>query len=253
VEDNLNAVLILGSAPDAVRVREFDLSRCSSIVVLNNAWQLRDDWTHIVYPEDFVEARRPAEVSGKTVVEYDQFVPANNQFGGIIYAGGTMAFTGAYWALAALRPDLLIFLGCDMVYDGDPTASHFYGQGEPDPLRDDPTLQSLEAKSERLRWMALGQNCVCLNLSNKSDSRLTFDRLDADLLGSALNRRRSEGLKRLNTHANSDAANRAMAAEKQANCFVESGDYWNSQQKLDPKMLAQIDLLWMQVFDSSAT
>ena len=248
----MNAVLILGSAPDAVRVRDFDLGQFSSIVALNNAWQLRDDWTHIVYPEDFAEDRRPTDLDGKIVVEYDQFVPANNQFGGIVYAGGTMAFTGAYWALAALKPDLLTFLGCDMVYGGDPTNSHFYGQGEPDPLRDDPTLQSLEAKSERLRWMAFGRNCYCINLSEQPESRLTFNRFDAARLKSPLESVRRTGMMKLNASADSMAANKAMTAEKRADCFVESGDYWNSPDKVDAEELAEIDGLWMQVFGQSS-
>lgn len=247
--DNLKAVLILGSAPDAVRVRDFDLSQFSAIVALNNAWQLRDDWTHIVYPEDFAVERRPVNLTGKVVVEYDQFVPANNLYGGIVYAGGTMAFTGAYWALAALNPGLLAFLGCDMVYDGDPAASHFYGRGEPDPLRDDPTLQSLEAKSQRIRWMAFQQQCLCLNLSDKRKSRLTFDRLDAARLGSPIGSLCVEGMRQLASKVVAEKAEQAMSAEKQAGCFVESGDYWNAQRKLDPVELAQIDAIWLQAFD----
>ncbi|NKB52889.1 MAG: hypothetical protein GKR97_11805 [Rhizobiaceae bacterium] len=246
----MNAVLILGSAPDAIRVRDFDLSGFSAIVAINNAWQLRDDWTHVVYPEDFAESRRPTNVSGKSVIEYDQFVPANNRFGGTIYAGGTMAFTGGYWALAALKPGLMAFLGCDMVYDGDPEDSHFYGQGEPDPLRDDPTLQCLEAKSERLRWMAFDNQCLCLNLSEKPKSRLTFDRLDSKQLGSSLVVQHGNGLQQLNAQASLKAAERALAAEKRLDYFVESGDYWNADLKLDAQKLAQIDTLWLQVFQT---
>ncbi|MEP1208918.1 MAG: hypothetical protein ABJM29_13770 [Rhizobiaceae bacterium] len=249
--NNMNVVLVLGSAPDAVRVRNFDLSQFSAIVALNNAWQLRDDWTHIVYPEDFAEERRPVDTAGRIVVEYDQFVPANNQFGGIVYAGGTMAFTGGYWALAALQPDLLAFLGCDMVYEGDPSQSHFYGQGEPDPLRDDPTLRSLEAKSERLRWLAYADECLCLNLSDRPRSRLTFDRLDANLLGSPLEELRQEGLQHLAAAGDPARAELALAAEKQAACFVESGDYWNSPDSFDDDKLSHIDSLWMRVIDKS--
>ncbi len=244
------SVLILGSAPDAIRVREFDLSRFSAIVAINNAWQLRDDWTHIVYPEDFAETRRPSDVGGKSVIEYDQFVPANNQFGGTIYAGGTMAFTSGYWALAALKPDLMAFLGCDMVYEGDQSSSHFYGQGEPDPLREDPTLQSLEAKSERLRWMAFDNQCLCLNLSEKSASRLTFDRLDSNWLGLSLVDLRANGLKQLETGLAPNGANRALAEEKRLGYFVESGAYWKSDMQLDAGKLAYVDSLWLQVFQS---
>ncbi len=60
---------------------------------------------------------------------------------------GTMAFTAGYWALGALKPDIIAYLGCDMIYPlekGSP--SHFYGNGQADPLRSDITLQSLGSK-----------------------------------------------------------------------------------------------------------
>ncbi|MEP0944674.1 MAG: hypothetical protein ABJH63_13640 [Rhizobiaceae bacterium] len=244
----MNSVLILGSAPDAIRARDFDLAQFSAIVALNNAWRIRDDWTHIVYPEDFEPSRRPGDVTGRQVIEYDQFVPANNAFGGIVYAGGTMAYTGAYWALYALKPDLLAFLGCDMVYDGDPAQSHFYGQGEPDPLRDDPTLQCLEAKAQRLRWMAFDRDCICFNLSDKEQSRLTFEPLDSELLSSPLDQVREMSKRRHVSAVNQQAVDQALEAEAQANCFYESGDYWNSEPPLDASKLAQIDDLWLTVF-----
>lgn len=242
----MKSVLLLGSAPDAVRARNFDLSNFSAVVVLNNAWRIRDDWTHIVYPEDFAEERRPADTSGRQVVEYDQFVPANNAFGGIVYAGGTMAYTGGYWVLHALQPDLLAFLGCDMVYDGDPAKSHFYGQGEPDPLRDDPTLQSLEAKSNRLLLMALERGCICVNLSDKDRSRLTFERIDADLLSGSLAQMREQAKRRYDGSVNRTMVDQALDAEKAAGCYYESGDYWNSDPPLDAAQLSRIDDLWLK-------
>lgn len=244
----MKTVLVLGSAPDAVRAQKFDLGNFSAIVVLNNAWRIRDDWTHIVYPEDFAVSRRPTDTAGRQIVEYDQFVPANNAFGGIVYAGGTMAFTGGYWALHALQPDLLAFLGCDMVYDGDPKQSHFYGKGEPDPLRDDPTLQSLEAKSNRLQWMAFDRDCICFNLSDKDQSRLTFERLDADLLSGSLEPVRGLGKRRLITSVDRLLVDQALEAEQSAGCYYESGDYWNSEPPIDASQLARIDQLWLQAF-----
>jgi hypothetical protein len=50
-----------------------------------------------------------------------------------------MAFTTGYWALHALKPSVLAFVGCDMVYAASGN-THFYGSGEPDPLRDDLSL-----------------------------------------------------------------------------------------------------------------
>ena len=56
-----------------------------------------------------------------------------------------MAFTAGYWALGALKPTIIAYLGCDMVYKGNKT--HFYGKGTADPLRNDPTLKNLLSKS----------------------------------------------------------------------------------------------------------
>ena len=88
-----------------------------------------------------------------------------------------MAFTSAYWALGALKPDILAFVGCDMVYPTSGAATHFYGTGAADPLRNDITLQSLEAKSTRLFYLAAQQQCLCLNLSTADQSRMVFPRV----------------------------------------------------------------------------
>jgi len=245
-------VLIIGSAPDALRAREFHGSGYCAVVALNNAWRIRDDWTHSVYPEDFEPQRRPSSGRGKTLVEYDKFVPANNAYGGIIYAGGTMAFTGEYWALHVLMPDMMAFIGCDMVYDGHPAQSHFYGQGQADPLREDPTLQCLEAKADRLRWMAYNAGCLCVNLSDRPLSRLTFDRVDVARLTSSVVSIRSQGMDRLGSIVDQTAAAAALEAEAKANCFVAEGDYWNATMPLDPRELERIDGLWRSVFRTGA-
>jgi len=247
-----DCVLIIGSAPDAVRAQHFNGDVFSSIVALNNAWRIRDDWTHIVFPEDFAADRRPPKQTGKTVVEYDQFVPANNAFGGTVYAGGTMAFTGAYWALHALKPKIMAFIGCDKIYDGDPANSHFYGQGEADPLRDDPTLQDLEAKADRLMWMSYESQCLCINLSEQPRSRLTFERLVMEKLSASPQEVFEQGMDRLRRIADKGAADQALQMERDVGAFVESGDYWNDQKPLDPQKLSAIDGLWNTVFKSEA-
>ncbi|MGI9364674.1 MAG: hypothetical protein ACR2O8_05790 [Rhizobiaceae bacterium] len=248
----MKAVLILGSAPDALRARELDMSAFMAIAALNNAWKIRPDWTHCVYPEDFPPERRPQAKPGKTLVEYDQFVPANNAYGGVVYAGGTMAFTAGYWALDAFKPALLVFLGCDMVYDSGAEKTHFYGQGEADPLRKDPTLQSLEAKSSRLRWKAYEQGCLCANLSNKDVSRLTFDRLDEDLLTQGLNDYVGVGLANLAALMDRKQIDAAMDLEYRSGCYYENGDYWNAPTPPDASKLAQIDQIWLNAFRPAA-
>ena len=98
-----------------------------------------------------------------------------NQYGGFIYAGATMAFTAAYWALGALRPSHISFIGCDMYYPKT-GKTHFYGKGTPDPLRDDISLMSLKAKSNRFLYISQKQNCVVGNISD-GPSKLTFPRV----------------------------------------------------------------------------
>ena len=99
------------------RAQEIESRHLSAIVAINNAWRVRDDWTHCVHPGDFPEDRRPMPTKGQSLVSHRDYVPANNRYGGIIYAGATMAFSAAYWVLHALRPDVMAFCGCDMIYD----------------------------------------------------------------------------------------------------------------------------------------
>jgi len=143
--------------------------------VMNNAWRVRPDWDRLVFPEDFPGDRMPPEVSAdQQFVEADAFVPSQNRYGGFVFAGATMAYTTAYWALDVLSPRVMAFMGCDMVYpkSGD---THFYGTGAPDPLRDDVSLRDLGAKSARLAVLAAAEGCACVNLS-AGPSSLLFER-----------------------------------------------------------------------------
>lgn len=231
-------VLILGSAPDAMRAASWSKPASCKIVSINNAWKVRDDWDYCICPDDFPAERRPDRISGEqALIDSSMYVPANNQFGGIVYAGGTMAFTAGYWALSALKPRVLAYLGCDMVYKGQNT--HFYGRGAPDPLRDDVTLASLEAKSARLMTMAAKQHCACVNLSEMQESRLLFPRvsqtaLAADIPVAAFDE---------------ESANRARSLEQEAGYFVESGLYWQDDTHFDPDILASIDGHWMSAVE----
>ena len=100
----MDHVLMLGSAPMAVEARDWPRAPFDAVVAINNAYMVRPDWTHHIYPWDFPEDRRPQPGPGQRAVTQEDFVPAQNAFGGFVYAGGTMAFTAAYWALAALKP-----------------------------------------------------------------------------------------------------------------------------------------------------
>lgn len=241
----LKTVLILGSAVDAVRARAFDQSSFHAIVAINNAWRIRDDWTHLLHAGDFPDERKPIPRPEQVSLSYETYVPANNAFGGIVYAGGTMAFSTAYWALHALQPDILAFCGCDMIYDQKNGQSHFYGAGTADPLRQDPTLQSLEAKSNRLMILAAEQNCLCVNTSSLEKSRLTFPRLSAEDLASAQLQTVMNGLSDIRQNFNTTAISSARDMEASSNQFVPTGDYWNHRARLDPAQLRDVDRLWL--------
>lgn len=227
-------VLILGSAPDAVRAAQWAKLSELKIVSINNAWKIRDDWDYLICPEDFPPYRYPPTYQpGQEMIAAADFVPSNNRFGGIVYAGATMAFTAGYWALATLRPKVLAYLGCDMVYDGPKT--HFYGQGMPDPLREDVTLGSLEAKSARIMAIAAANNCACVNLSENAKSRLLFPRVKYGEIRSDLPA----------TMIDYHIFKKARKAEHELGYMVEDGKYWEHCHSFDLNALAEIDRLWL--------
>lgn len=234
-------VLIIGSGPNAVACRGRDRGDISAIVAINNAWRVRPDWDYLIHPEDFPTENRPSQIGAtQTLITYRDYVPLQNTLGGFVYAGGTMAFTAGYWALAALRPSVLAFIGCDMVYPSV-GQTHFYGTGTADPLRRDVTLQSLEAKSARLALLAARQGCHCVNLS-ANQSRLVFPRAWNDRLAdTALDR----------IEPDMDQVSDALERERALGYFVESGRYWEAQAQFDARKLAEIDTMWLEAFQAS--
>lgn len=230
----MTQVLLLGSGPNVVEAQDWDTHPFDHVVVINNAWRVRDDWTHLVHPSDFPEDRMPPSIAdNQAVIQAADYVPLQNKYGGFVYAGGTMAFTASYWALAALKPSLIAVLGCDMVYPKT-TNTHFYGTGTADPLRDDKTLRSLEAKSARLMIKAAERNCTMVNLSTNK-SRLVFPRATLDSLGTA-NR----------TDIDQTTVRQAEMLEEQTAYYVPSGKYWKVEDSFDTGIIDQIDALWLR-------
>jgi hypothetical protein len=232
----MTAILLLGSGPGVVRCADWPRAPFDRVVAINNAWRVRDDWDDLVYPWDFPADRLPPEPQvgapkGRLVNE-DDFVPAQNLYGGFVYAGATMAFTTAYWVLAEYRPRVIGFLGCDMHYpDTGPT--HFYGTGTPDPLRADITLQSLEAKSARLRIFAADQGCALVNLSD-GPTRLALPRATPQALPDAP------------APYDRTRAAEARAREAALDYTVPSGRYWDEIARFDPAELRALDAIWLE-------
>ena len=224
----------MGSAPNVVDCRDWPRPPFDRIVAINNAWAVRPDWDHLVVPEDFPHDRRPEPGERQTIVEADAFVPAMNAYGGAVYTGGTMAFTAAYWVLHALRPSVLAFMGCDMVYAGSKT--HFYGTGTADPLRPDVTLRSLESKSARLVALAARQNCAVVNLS-RGESRLVAPRATQGDLARVRP-----------TDVPGHLIDTALGAERAIGYYAPSGRYWDEPERFDPEVIDRIDALWLDAF-----
>lgn len=225
-------VLILGSGPNVLTCRDWPRAPFDRIVAINNAWAVRPDWDYLVYPDDFPAARHPVDVApGQNLIQSGTYVPENNRFGGIIYTGATMAFSAGYWALGALKPRVLAYLGCDMVYSSGQT--HFYGAGTADPLRPDPTLQDLRAKAARLELLAARAGCATVNLSTQ-ESVLTFPSVQPDAAAQITPRR-----------VTPDQIAAPLAAERALNAVCPSGRYWEGA-ALDAPALARIDALWLE-------
>ncbi|MEY1556817.1 hypothetical protein AB3Y40_14380 [Yoonia sp. R2331] len=230
----MSIVLILGSGPAVTACRDWPRAPFDKIVAINNAWAVRPDWDYLIHPSDFPAERQPiALAASQQIITADTYVPIQNRFGGFVYAGGTMAFTAAYWALGALKPSVIAMLGCDMVYpDADKT--HFYGKGTPDPLRKDVTLRDLSAKSARLMHIAAQNGCAMVNLST-DDSTLIFPRHQPNELTSV----EAAPYNNAETRA-------AKAAEERLGYVVPSGKYWKEEDRFDVEEIDALDALWLK-------
>ncbi len=228
----MHTVLILGSGPNVTHARGWPRPHFDHVLAINNAWQVRPDWDALIHPFDFPPDRRPIPQASQSIVTQDDFVPAQNAYGGFVYAGGTMAFTASYWALYAHRPRVIAVMGCDMHYPAG-RATHFYGHGTADPLRPDITLQSLEAKSARLMIHAAMQGCAMVNLS-RGPSRLIFPRATPDALAQMRPPAFDQGIAAI-----------AIAREATLGYTTPDGRYWDDLSRFDPAALRALDAMWL--------
>ena len=242
-----NIALMLGSAPDVMRCKLWPREPFRTIVAINNAWLVRPDYDYLVHAGDFSQDRLPTgnEVKFASIVSASDYVPAQNAFGGFVYAGGTMAFTTAYWVIHRLKPKVLAFLGCDMVYDSANGSTHFYGNGTPDPLRRDVTLQSLEAKSARLFVHGIRNGTLCVNLSRLPASRLILPRVDVGSLNTMSEYSADLSRKSYEEEIDDASENAAKQLEQWLGYFVADGRYWEQSHRFDTNSLRQLDEFWL--------
>ena len=239
MSEQANRVLIIGSAPDATVARTWDALPFDRIVAINNAWRIRPDWDDLIFPYDFPDASKPTDMQPEqNWITEDNFVPIQNEFGGFVYAGATMAFTAAYWVLGHYRPKQISFLGCNMWYPKGGT-THFYGSGTADPLRDDITLMSLEAKSSRLYAMAQAAGCALTNLSC-GPSRLICPL------------QKFQGPQPAPFGIDQEAVQIALMRERALGYYVPSGRYWQELERFDVEALKSLDQLWLAAVNHRA-
>lgn len=231
-------ILIIGSAPNSVLAADWPRELFDRIVVINNAWRIRDDWDDLIYPYDFPAENMPPQIKPhQRFIDENDFVPVQNDYGGFVYAGATMAYTAGYWVLGHYKPTQIAFMGCDMHYP-DTGDTHFYGTGAPDPLRNDITLTSLESSSSRLYSLATRQRCQLFNLSD-GISRLIFPRMSIAALAS--------GDVQVPMHAiDHKQIEIALNREAELNYYVPDGRYWEKISQLDKAALIDLDGLWMR-------
>jgi hypothetical protein len=122
--------------------------------------------------------------------------------------------------------------------------SHFYGNGQADPLRSDITLQSLEAKSVRLMAIAQIHNCSIVNLSKLPESKLLFPRTSITKLLKKIGLKKSSYSQDLKL--DSKSIKRALDLEAELAYMVPSGRYWESLGEFDRFKLSEIDSLWLK-------
>ena len=229
-------VLIIGSAPDATKARELDLTFFDTVIVINNAWKIISNWNELIFPYDFPDNKKPKSMGKhQRFVTEQEFVPAQESLGGFVYAGATMTFTAGYWALVEHKPSLMCFLGCNMVYPSN-TQTHFYGSGRKDPLRDDISLTSLKACSRRLLAIAKMRNCDLISLSsgvtNLDIPQLDFSQLDNFHTSIVVDRQRVAD---------------AFLLEESFGYFFRGKKYWEFLDQIDKSHLIELDRAWVDV------
>lgn len=217
----MSAVIIVGSAPSAIRVQSENLEGVTRVAI-NNAWRLREDFDFVVCPNDLPADRRPPSSYGAKIIGPENYMAGFNAAGGIVYGGATMAFAAGYWAAHALRPSVIGFFACDMVYSRVNGTTHFYGVGSADPLRGDFTLQDLEAKSVRLFCFGLSCRTLIVNCSDHAESRLLLPRIPLHRIRDGA----AALFKQAEQDAIEDAAKDIFDEERSAPFDVLTEQYW---------------------------
>lgn len=99
--------------------------------------------------------------------------------------------------------------------------------------------------------LANKQNCVILNMSSLSETRLTFPRSAPLDFQQSFNH--AKLLTAQNQSVDSQKVSMALEAEKRLGYIVPSGRYWEGIQSFDPVQLRMIDDIWMETYKKTMT
>lgn len=176
-------IVIVGSGPSAPAMAKL-VDSGATIVAVNNAWRATPRFDYFVFPSDFPVERRPSMAGAvKRSIGTRIYKRGYDDAGGILFGGATMAFAAGYWAMRRFKGAQIAFLASDMHYGTNGAATHFYGTGQPDPLRVNISLQSLEASSCRMFYKAIAQGTLLINATHEDQTRLTLPRVPYRQLG----------------------------------------------------------------------
>ena len=132
--DGKNDVVVIGSGPSALKVKEWDLDG-RVVVCLNNAWRLAPDrydvWVHAgdFPPKSFPPRRLPHQ----RWISHREYTEAALKHHRTAHeAGYTLFCLAAYWVLDSLNPWRIGFVGCDHDYDPEATR-RWLAAGQPGP------------------------------------------------------------------------------------------------------------------------
>ena len=155
-------VLVLGSGPTGEMIKDFDLSN-HYVIGINHSWMLTPFWTHLLYPDDYT-GELPTKLNQfQKIVDNTIYMKHNLRYGNLQDRGDAMLFNSLYFSLQ-FKPKTIGCLGNDLYYPKK-GKTHFYGKGNPDPLRH--TEEYLIQKFERFRRIAKSQNIEVVNFSGE--------------------------------------------------------------------------------------
>ena len=190
----MSKVLLLASGMSANQFSNYPYKENGwTIVAVNNGWQVTDEWEHWVRPPDY-KGEKP-RIFLPHQEEVKRYSTQLKMFGGQAQCGYSIMLNAGYWALGALKPNVIGMLGGDMNYTPDKDGNtHIYGLGHdiqkngiPDPDRmvnvhGDGSDNYLEKIYLRLEEQANKQKCQVFNLSHGIETRLPYTRVKPENL-----------------------------------------------------------------------